>query len=288
MIIKDLETISKHGLLEKSTINQLKVKREFYRQLPSDTIPIYERVEMPKKSRKEHGNKFDPCVEVKGKNGESIFICKTTAVWLFQEGERVSADRFFKVWHKQPFSINTTVSDTLPGVPPFAAGTTSVVTGTPSGASVGTKSVVADTSVGTPSVGTPLTVTGTSSVATGTSVGTPLVVTGTPSCTSVVTGTSSVTTCTSVATPSVVTGTPSCTSVVTGTSSVTTCPSVGTPLVSSVATSSSVSTLLVETGTSSSAVVTSVATGTHSAVTSTSVGTLSVNVVTNTLTGALC
>ena len=86
MIAKDLETISKHGLLEKSTINQLKVKREFYRQLPSDTIPIYERVEMPKKSRKEHGNKFNPCVEVKGKNGESIFIRKTTAVWLFKKG----------------------------------------------------------------------------------------------------------------------------------------------------------------------------------------------------------
>ena len=297
MIAKDLETISKHSLLERSTIDQLKVEREFYRQLPSDTIPIYERVEMPKKSRKEHGNKFDPCVEVKGKNGESIFIHKTTAVWLFQEGERISADHLFRVRHKQPFSINTTVTDTLAGVPPFAAGTTSVgttsvVTVTPSGASGGTKSVVADTSsdtsVGTASVAigtsiaTPSTVTGAFSVATGTSVGTPSIVTGTPS---VATGTS-------VGTPSVVTGTPSCTSVVTGTSSVTTCTSVGTPSVltgtSSVGTSSSVSTLSVVTGTSSSAVVTSVATGTHSAVTSTSVGTLSVNVVTNTLTGALC
>ena len=44
MIAKDLETISKHSLLERSTIDQLKVEREFYRQLPSDTIPIYERV----------------------------------------------------------------------------------------------------------------------------------------------------------------------------------------------------------------------------------------------------
>ena len=152
------------------------------------------------------------------------------------------------------------LADTLAGVPPFAPGTTSVVTGTPSGALVGTKSVVADTSVGTPSVaigtsvGTPSNVTGASSVATGTSVGTPSVVTSTPSCILVVTGTSSVTTCTSVGTPSILTGT------------------------SSVATSSSV-----VTGTSNSAVVTSVATGTHSAVTST----LSVNIVTNTLTGAL-
>ena len=255
MIAKDLETISKHSLLERSTIDQLKVEREFYRQLPSETIPIYERVEMPKKSRKEHGNKFDPCVEVKGKNGESIYIRKTTAVWLFQEGERVSADCLFRVRHKQPFSINTAVTDTLQsGVPSFAAGntsvvngtsvgTTSVVTGTTSGALVDTKSVVADTSVGTPSV------------AIGTSVGT----------SSIVTGTSSVATGTSVGTPSVLTGTSR----------------------SSVATNFSISTLSVVTRTSSSAVVTSVATNSHSVVTSysTSVGTLSVNAVTNTLTG---
>jgi len=71
-----------------------KVEREFYRQLPSDTIPIYECVEKP---RKECRFRFNPCVEVKGKNGESIFIRKTTAVWLFQEGEHVSADCLFRV-----------------------------------------------------------------------------------------------------------------------------------------------------------------------------------------------
>jgi len=37
-------------------------------------------------------------------NGRSYFIRKTTAVWLLQEGERVSADQLFRVRCKQPFS----------------------------------------------------------------------------------------------------------------------------------------------------------------------------------------
>ena len=37
-----------------------------------------------------------------------VFIRKTTAVWLFQEGERVSSDRLFRVRTKQPFSSNST------------------------------------------------------------------------------------------------------------------------------------------------------------------------------------
>ena len=37
-------------------------------------------------------------------NGRSLYIRKTTAVWLLQEGERVSTDRLFRVRNKQPFS----------------------------------------------------------------------------------------------------------------------------------------------------------------------------------------
>lgn len=45
-------------------------------------------------------NKF---VEV-DHNGETIYIRKSTLVWLFQEGERVSGDRLFRVRIKQPYS----------------------------------------------------------------------------------------------------------------------------------------------------------------------------------------
>ncbi len=40
-------------------------------------------------------------------NKVPIFIRKTTAVWLFQEGERVSSDRLFRVRNKQPFSSDS-------------------------------------------------------------------------------------------------------------------------------------------------------------------------------------
>ena len=40
-------------------------------------------------------------------NGKRMFIHKTTAVWLFQEGERVSADRLFRVRETQPYKNNS-------------------------------------------------------------------------------------------------------------------------------------------------------------------------------------
>ena len=46
---------------------------------------------------------YSPLLELS--NG--ICIRKTTAIWLFQEGERVSSDRLFRVRAKQPFSNET-------------------------------------------------------------------------------------------------------------------------------------------------------------------------------------
>ena len=39
-------------------------------------------------------------------NGKYALIRKTTAVWLFQEGYRMSSDRLFRVRCKQPYSSN--------------------------------------------------------------------------------------------------------------------------------------------------------------------------------------
>ena len=36
-------------------------------------------------------------------NGKRMFIYKTTAVWLLQEGEHVSVDRLFKLQQTQPY-----------------------------------------------------------------------------------------------------------------------------------------------------------------------------------------
>ena len=54
-------------------------------------------------------------------NGKSMFISKTTAVWLLQEGERVSTDRLFRVRSKQPYTCDAqpeirSTSDLLPSV----------------------------------------------------------------------------------------------------------------------------------------------------------------------------
>ena len=43
-------------------------------------------------------------VEVNLSNGRSVYIRKTTLVWLLQENERLSSDRLFRVREKQPFS----------------------------------------------------------------------------------------------------------------------------------------------------------------------------------------
>ena len=50
-------------------------------------------------------NTFSPILELS--NG--TFIRKTTVLWLFQEGERVSSDRLFRVRGKQPFSNDTKI-----------------------------------------------------------------------------------------------------------------------------------------------------------------------------------
>ena len=49
--------------------------------------------------------KYKHCNFVEIECGDkTVFIHKTTAVWLLQEGERVSANRLFRVRSKQPFT----------------------------------------------------------------------------------------------------------------------------------------------------------------------------------------
>lgn len=54
-------------------------------------------------------------------NEKTVYISKTTAVWLLQEGERVSTDRLFRVRNKQPYTCDAKpdvrhVSDAVPNV----------------------------------------------------------------------------------------------------------------------------------------------------------------------------
>ena len=66
-------------------------------------IPLYRVGDQNDASvKRKQSNNF---LEVQHK-GEKIFIRKSTLVWMFQEGERVSTDRLFRVRVKQPYSTS--------------------------------------------------------------------------------------------------------------------------------------------------------------------------------------
>ena len=65
------------------------------------TIPIYKKAdERQEKQKFKRDHKFVEIIH----NDESIFVRKSTLVWLFQEGERVSSDRLFRVRSTQPYN----------------------------------------------------------------------------------------------------------------------------------------------------------------------------------------
>ena len=78
-----------------------------FKKVEDAGLPIYQlEHDFPKAA---HKPKFYAFVEVEH-NDKKVFIHKTTAAWLLQEGERVSSDRLFRVHTKQPFNFLLTVS----------------------------------------------------------------------------------------------------------------------------------------------------------------------------------
>ena len=71
-----------------------------FKKRPGTSISMFERNETSKGSI----TKCKHCLFVETKHeGKALFINKTTAVWLLQEGERVSSDRLFQVRSKQSY-----------------------------------------------------------------------------------------------------------------------------------------------------------------------------------------
>ena len=121
-ISDDIGAFIESGCIDSTLQERLeqKKKRLAFQRLPSSTIPMYQCVEVQndnqKKSVRAGQSKFNPFVEVLTHNHKSVLIRKTTALWLLQEGERLSPDRIFRVRSKQPYS------ESLPGtkmVEPF-------------------------------------------------------------------------------------------------------------------------------------------------------------------------
>lgn len=109
---------------------KLMLKRSPQSESSIAMFEVCEDSELPSKGKLQYKmhpskSKFSPYLEVKA-NGRSFYIRKTTTVWLLQEGERVSADRLFRVRCKQPFSSGglKLITDNLPsskqGIPVIA------------------------------------------------------------------------------------------------------------------------------------------------------------------------
>ena len=110
-ISHNLENISEHNLLDDTLSKKLKEHhKSLFKRLSSSTIPIYECVDTQNNKDKKHQKKISPFLEIRTHNDQIVYIRKTTAIWLLQEGERVSIDRIFRVRHKQPYSSDIPVS----------------------------------------------------------------------------------------------------------------------------------------------------------------------------------
>lgn len=118
-IKSEVEELKREGVVDHALGDQLSsLQKVTFQRLPSTGLPTYERKKTSSKKSKE--SKFSHFVEVCLGN-KSVYIHKTTAVWLLQEGERVSTDHLFRVRAKQPFSTevcrqNPKSSDSKPTI----------------------------------------------------------------------------------------------------------------------------------------------------------------------------
>ena len=96
------------GLIDTSVKVKLQTHQTFlFKRSPSTTISMFSCLEGDSKA-KSKPRKYLPFLQVEI-DRKSMYIRKTTAVWLFQEGERVSSDRLFRVRCKQPYSTTTSL-----------------------------------------------------------------------------------------------------------------------------------------------------------------------------------
>ena len=118
-IANDIQSAYNEGLVSKNAKEKL---QKFQRVLPiekvpSETIPMYSLKNYDSLENYLSGlssnakQVFTPFVEVNVK-GRAVLIRKSTAIWLFQETERVSADRLFRVRLKQPYASICTPKST--------------------------------------------------------------------------------------------------------------------------------------------------------------------------------
>lgn len=101
-IASEIKELTKASMISTELNEELtSLHKSVYKRLPG-TLPLYS-VEQSEKKVTKRCKSHDTFIPIEH-NGKQIFIHKVTAVWLFQEGERVSSDRLFIVRSKQPHS----------------------------------------------------------------------------------------------------------------------------------------------------------------------------------------
>ena len=103
-LMDDIESITQNTTIDKEVLDKLQ-ETIHLKKITSTTIPMYQKDSscdiVLKKSKQ-----IFPFLKIITDDRE-FFIRKSTAVWVFQENERVSPDSLFRVRCKQPFTSET-------------------------------------------------------------------------------------------------------------------------------------------------------------------------------------
>ena len=99
----DITKLNGIGIIEKDLCCHLSnLHKSRFKRISGMSLPMYDK-QSPSSTKctekKSHSSYVEVCY-----GQRTVYINKATVVWLLQEGERVSADRLFRVGNKQPFS----------------------------------------------------------------------------------------------------------------------------------------------------------------------------------------
>ena len=105
-ITDDITKLNSIGIIEKDLCCHLSnLHKSQLKRISGLSLPMYD-IKSSSSTKCTGKKSHSPYVEVYY-GQRTVYINKTTVVWLLQEGERVSADRLFRVHNKQPFSSSS-------------------------------------------------------------------------------------------------------------------------------------------------------------------------------------
>ena len=110
-VLSGISQLSNAKLIDDEMTNHLTaLHRASFKKVENNGLPMYE-LQTGSSSKSLPKHKHCNFVDVEC-GGKTVYIHKTTAVWLLQGGERVSADRLFRVRSKQPFTTECKLTKT--------------------------------------------------------------------------------------------------------------------------------------------------------------------------------